>query len=278
MGLVLDSNLAIADADAADTFPPRIGASTLFRDSGATVTVSAEDTANDGHKENAYKEGFTHDFWKPGSSGTHWIRVSLGSSAKADYMAVAAHDLHQNAGSIKAQYSTDGGQSWNDAHSAVTPGDSSPVMVLFTQVEAADWRLHVSSTGAVAIGVVHIGAVLKLRVGIRAPWTPPYLSQDNRYINQRSEGGQFFGRSLIARGAELRLDLEHVPKAWVRDVWEPTVRLLESYPFFFAARDVDASGGREKEVLYGWTTRQPSSQIENTLWGSISLRARGIVS
>lgn len=274
MGLVLDSNLAIAQAEG-ETFPPRIGASNLFRDSGATVTASADTTG--GEKENAYKEGFTHDFWRPGSSGDHWLRVSLGSAAKADYLAIAAHDLHNNGGTIKAQYSTDGGASWTDAHTAVTPANSQPVMVLFSQVEAADWRLFVSSTGAVSIGVVHIGAVLKLRVGIPAPWTPPYLAQDNRFINERTEGGAFAGRSLLARGAQLRMDLEHVPKGWIRDTWEPVVRLIEQYPFFFAARDLDASGGREQEVFYGWTDGQPSAQIENTMWGSISLRARGII-
>lgn len=277
MGLVLSQTLALAEAETETVFPPRMGVYTLFRDSGASVTVSAEDTTSNGHKENAYKEGFTHDFWKPGSSGDHWLRVSLGTSARADYMAIAAHDLHNNGGSVKAQYSTDGGSTWNDAHNAVTPASSEPLMILFDEQQAADWRLHVSSSGAVSIGVVHIGAVTKLRVGIQPPWTPPYLARDNRYVNQRSEGGQFVGRSLIAKGAQLSLDLQHVPMSWIRQTWEPVVREIEQYAFFFAARDLDAVGSREREVFYGWMDSQPTAQYENPMWGSISLSARGLI-
>lgn len=276
MGLVLDNNLLLSQEDET-TFPQRLGINNLYRAAGATVTASAEDTANDGHKENAYKEGFTHDFWKPGSSGSHWLAVSLGSSATADYVAVAAHDLNQHAGSIKAQYSTDGGMSWNDAHSAVTPGTSQPVMILFTAVDAADWRLFISSTGAVSIGAVHIGGVLKMPGTLAAPWSPPYLRRDVRYVNDRTEGGAFVGRSIISKGAEFPLQFQGVELDWIRNTWEPLVRSIEQYPFFFTARDVAASGLSESEVVYAWTTRQPRSSYVSNVHGDIQLQCRGLI-
>ena len=74
MGLILDSNFRNS-VDLRQAYDPRIGAVCLPRASEATVSVSAETVG--GEKENAYKEGLTFDFWRPGTSGDHWLRASF---------------------------------------------------------------------------------------------------------------------------------------------------------------------------------------------------------
>ena len=114
-----------------------------------------------------------------------------------------------------------------------------------------------------------------------APWAPPYLARSNRYQNEIAEGGQFLGRTIIAEGSALELEIPGVNLGWARNVWEPIIRLIETRPFFFSARDVESaiSAGDEivQEVFYGWMEDQATTKYEQNVYGTISLTARGIV-
>ncbi len=277
MTLIFDSKtLFVPDDLAADIYAPRIGAENLLRSPQATVTVSAETTG--GEKENAYSEGFTFDFWRPGSAGTHWLRASLiGGARKSNYVGIAAHNLHQHEGSVKMQHNL--GTGWVDSSNDFLPADSSPIMIIYDDVIAGFHRLSVTSTSAVSIGAVFFGEILKFNAPLGGGWTPPYLGRSNRYVNDVSEGGAFLGRSLIAEGARLSLRIPGVDLSWLRDEWESTVRIIEQFPFFFAARDRDIIGGvAEAEVFYGWSEGQPRSGYSNNVSGFLSLNARGIIS
>ena len=277
MSLFIDSHSILVGAADPDTFDPRIGVHSLLRESDAVVTASAETTG--GEKENGYAEGFTFDFWRPGTAGTHWLRASLSEGAKvSNYVAIAAHNLHENGASVKMQHSTDSGATWSDSSSDFMPADSSPLMILYDDTFAGDHRLLVVSTGAVSIGVVHFGQILKLNAPLVGPWSPPNLSRANRYVNEVADGGAFLGKSLIAEGARLSLQISAADMDWIRNEWEATVRLLELRGFFFAARDMNIIGGvAEAEVFYGWTESQPGAQYDSNVYGGISLQARGIV-
>jgi len=275
MPVVLQSK-SLFVPNAPDTFAPRLGAHTLLRDAAAGVSASADTTG--GEKENAYAEGLTFDFWRPGTAGTHWLRATFGAGRWSNYLGIAAHDLPQRGAVVKMQHSTDSGTTWTDSSDDFRPATSSPILILYTDVFAPSHRLLIVSDEAVSIGAVHFGEVLKLDAPLTAPWKPPHLSRANRYLNEVSEGGAFLGRSVIAEGAELELEIPGVGMAWVRDKWEDTVRLIETRPFFFAARDSDALGGvAEAEVFYGWAEDQPIVRYEQNVFGTLSLRARGIV-
>lgn len=104
MGLVLKANtMASAIADSLTAQPPRILAANLLRATEATPTASAE-TAVTGVKENAYAEGLTSDFWRPGSSGTHWLRASFTSV----YSGVSVYTGDLDTSSLAVTFSFDG--------------------------------------------------------------------------------------------------------------------------------------------------------------------------
>lgn len=106
MGLVTDANDLAADAGADATDVPqdsRLFAANLLRASEATVAVSAETTG--GEKENAYAEGFTFDFWRPGAAGSQTLAATFSSVQPMNAMGIAAHDLNDNSDSVRAQYS-----------------------------------------------------------------------------------------------------------------------------------------------------------------------------
>lgn len=276
MSLFVDSH-AITVTPGEDTFPPRLGVHSLLREAGAAVTASAETTS--GEKENAYKEGLTYDFWRPGVGGVNWLRCHLEKGAQAaNYVGIAAHDLHLYNASVKMQHSTDGGATWTDSSSAFSPGSSAPILILYDDTFAADHRLHITTIGAPSIGVVNFGRILKLTAPIAGAWTPPHLARANRYVTEISEGGAFLGRSLIANGASLALEIDALSMPWLRAEWEGTVRLLETRGFFFAARDLaDYGGVAAAEVFYGYAVGQPAAQYASNVYGRLNLDARGIV-
>ena len=276
MALFLDPAHIVLPPQALD-MPPRLGVDSLLRRTLATVTASAETTGFE--KENGYAEGFTFDFWKPGAAGVNWLRASLPAAELSNYVGVAGHNLHLVGGSVKMQHSTDGGSTWSDSSAEHAPGDSAPLMILYDDIHAADHRLWINSDLPPSIAAVSFGEVLKLDAPVQAPWAPPALSRKNRYIGDVSENGAFLGRTIVAEGAELNLTVRGVGMPWVRGRWEETVRLLENWPFFFAARGgFLVSGASEIEVFYGWAEDQPSARYSTNVYGSIKLKARGIVS
>lgn len=277
MGAVIDSRTMTASGDAGDTLlRPRIGWHTIPRDGRTTMTASAE-TAGTGEHANAWREGLTHDFWRPGSSGTHWLRAHAIAALKVNYLGIAAHDLHATAGKVKLQHSTDGGGTWSDSSAEHLPGDSSPFMLLFDDVVAADYRLLVVSDKAVSIGVVMFGEVMAIPAPIIAPWPPPYLSRRVSYVSERAERGAFLGRSIVAEGADLALVFHGLREDWVRGTWEPALRQIEQYPFFFAARDLDEISDRAQEVVYAWTTAQPQASYETGTSMKLEIEARALI-
>ncbi len=275
MALMLDLKTIVIPAPT-DVFDPRLGVDSIFRQTGAVVSASNETAGFE--KENAYAEGFTFDSWKPGIAGVQWLRASLPVAYTANYLGIASHNLHTQEASIKVQHSTDRGTTWSDSSTVFAPGDSTPILILFDDVFAKDFRLWISSRLPVSIGVVNIGHVLTLDAPVQAPWAPPSLARMNRFITEVSENGAFLGRVVVANGAELELDIRGIGMPWARDQWEEAVRLMESWPFFFAARDIAAEGGvAEREVFYGWATEQPSSGYSTNIYGRLRLKARGIV-
>lgn len=274
MSLVISNNSILASA-VTNTAAPRILSNSLLRATGATVIASNETTG--GEHENAWKEGFTYDFWKPGTSGTNTLQVTLESPLASNALGIAAHNLHQVGGVVKMQHSSDG-STWTDSSTAYTVPNSQPLLILYTAQSALYHRLVVTSTGNPIIGVVIFGAALEMKEGIPAPFDPPYLGRDNRYVTERTEGGQFVGKGIIDTGARLAITVRGLTLDWIRDVWDPQVRTLEQYGFFFAARDLDQVGGiAEAEVIYGWADSQPRGRYDTPTHGSVTLRARGII-
>lgn len=76
----------------------------LLEHADSTVTATSEATGYD--VENCF-DWLTHDYWQATAAGTNYVTVDLGSAKPVDYWAVFAHDLQDNAGGVRVQYSSD---------------------------------------------------------------------------------------------------------------------------------------------------------------------------
>ena len=250
MALVLSGSLALGTPAATLSLEyPRIGYENRCTDSNCTITTSSADVDAEGE---SVINGLTYDFWKP-TTNPGVIAFTFTEAITADYCGIAAHTLTETGNSVELQY-WDGLSpgSWVSLGS-VLPGNSNgnpTIMFLFDEVSSAIWRLITTggSTSA-ALGVVNIGLALKAERKIYGGHTPVTLSKNTTMKPQKSEGGQWLGRTIIREGASTGVSLKNLTPAWVRDSYQPFMESARTNPFFFAWRPADYPD----EIAYCWT-------------------------
>jgi hypothetical protein len=203
----------------------RIGYENLLEN--GTVVASAEDA--DYPVENCF-DWNTADYFRPDTSGTINVDLTLAIADNANYLAIFAQDLYLHGGTIKLQYHN--GSTFVDASATITPSDNSPQRVFFNSVSATRWRLVIACTNIFNLGAVSFGEYLELPYGMYLDWTPPRLARANKSTNNISETGAFLGKSVVSKGLRTTIELL-ASDAWVRTYWEPFMEHLEAKPFFW---------------------------------------------
>jgi hypothetical protein len=217
----------------------RIGIDNIAR--SGTVDASSEAA---GFPAIAAANPLTYEFWKP-TAFPAWWRVDAGADVTVDYVGIAAHNLGTSGITVEVQ-SSDDNSTWTtvDTH---TPTSDVPIMFLFAPVTARYWRITV--TGEAVIGAVYIGKVIEMQRAAFAGINPIDLSRRTVIRPNRSEGGQWLGRSVIREGSFTSVGFRHLTNAWYRANFDPFVEEARSYPFFFAWRPE----GYPDSVGYVWT-------------------------
>lgn len=219
-----------------------------------TVTVTSE--ASGFEKENAY-DWNSYDYWKAAASGTVYLTVDMGTSTTVDYWALAFHDLHDNAGTIKPQYSSGATSpfSWSDLDTVQTPTDGKTIFRPVTEVSARYYRFEISSTGspltASAIGMLSLGQSLTLQRGMQAPFVTPIYGRDKEILNSITKGGQFVGRTVQSSGQKFDIKQKAVTEAWIESNWEGLINHIEVKPFFFLWDQEN----HPTEAVYAWMNK-----------------------
>lgn len=212
-----------------------IGYENLLNDSDATVTALTEATGFD--KEYAY-DWRPYDWWKPTATGDQWIRAVFTGNKSVDYFAVAAHDLSTKGSTIKLQYSTNSGSTWNDATTATGGTSDRVIFETFTSISADYWRVLVNNPTTIAsIGIVSFGARLDLARGFPVGFSPPALARVNEYQTSMTDNGQFIGRSVSRKTYDGSFSMDTLTPSWVRTYWEPFIDHAETKPFFLSWDD-----------------------------------------
>ena len=240
----------------------KIGYKNLLTTTGVSVTVS--DEAAGFEKEYAYDLS-QWTWWKQSASGTSWLRASFASAKTANYMTVWGHNLHSVGGSVKPQYSTDGGATWNDAAGATAPVNDKLILITFNDVTAAKWQcLVTTSSGQSVIAGIQIGEMTEMERGLRPGFAPSTIAPDVEIRAGRSENGINIGTSVRYYGVSGTIKLTNLTPEWVRAELEPIIDHLNAgYPAVFSWDDVNY----QDEAVLMWVTKQvPPVQYANPLY------------
>jgi hypothetical protein len=256
----------------AQTKESKIGYKNLFETTGATVTVSSE--ASGYEKENAY-DWKQYDWWKPTDTSSEWIAVSFSSAKTADYAAVWGHNLNEVAGSVKPQYSTDGGSNWIDASTAVTATTGNTIFIGFNSASAADWRLLFTSTGTVIVAGVQIGDATIFDKSVSPGFMPAGLSPQVGIKTAMSELGVNLGASILRTGLIGSIQLANLSPDWVRSQWVPLINHLNAGKSCVFSWDDELH--KDEAILIFKTGQIATPSYTTPLLMSASLNFQGIL-
>lgn len=222
---------------------PRFGYSNLSR----TATVTASSEATDFDATNV-QNGLTWNFWKPTTQNSY-LDFAFGSSTTINYVGIAAHNMGTQGNTVLIQRANGTSPETYTTIDSHTPTDDSVIMFLFDDVSNTDFRISITGGSVPSIGVVYMGDVMVSERPFYGGHTPITLSKKTVVRPQKSEGGQWLGRTKIREGAQTSITINNLSAAWVRSTFSDFIDSAIDYPFFFAWRPTSYPA----EVAYCWT-------------------------
>ncbi|MDD5273582.1 MAG: hypothetical protein PHU14_12790 [Methylovulum sp.] len=257
MTLVISGSLALGTSiTALPLTHPRIGYENLLRGADCTITPSTEATD---HEADNIVNGLTWSYWEP-TAVTATLTFTFDAAKDVDYFGIAAHTLDTYGFAIELEYLDNSSPATWVSLGEVLPADTDGngvIMFLFDEVSSDNFRLTITGgTGNPAIGVVYLGKVLEVERRIYGGHSPITLSKNTVIRPNKSEGGQWLGRTIIRQGASTSIALKNLTPTWIRATFKPFIEAARSYPFFWAWRPGDYAD----EIGYVWTDADISPQ------------------
>lgn len=166
-------------------------------------TLSASTEAVGYPKESAVSEN-TNKSWKPTALPAN-LSVDLGSATAVDSFAVVAHSCGTQGNTVALQSSIDNA-TWT-TRCTVVPTDNTTILGMFTSTSARYWRILISNGSVPNIGVAMIGQRFNFPAGVKAPYTPVWLSQQYELLTATTLGGQFLGNKVLRQGGRTAINL-----------------------------------------------------------------------
>lgn len=174
--------------------------------------------------------------WKATGTATQNIVATFATAVEVDCLGIFGHNLGSADAQAVLQYSTT--SSTGPWTTLVGPLNIAEDDTIFRKaaagVSARWWRIQLSSLAAAPIvSNFFIGKTLHMYSGIEPPFSPPGMDDEDEIMNNRSEGGNFLGRSILLRGGRNSLRMSLVPPEWVRTYFEPFRQAVKLHPFYF---------------------------------------------
>lgn len=241
-------------------FFPRIG----WRKISGTISSS---TAAAGYAAANAATYRTDSFWRP-TAATGWFNIIASSPEEVTYCGIAAHDLATQNATVVVEYYD--GTVWVQVGPTVTPEDNGAILILFTKITAASWRLRITAADAApTMAVIQFGRVTEFpRPAVYAPSVSFERARQVTYAVNITNGGHYSGRSVERISLQPVMKVNYISEEWIAAEWDDFVAHAEVNPFFIA----DRPETHPKSVAYAWTNSQlipdratPNKKISNNI-------------
>lgn len=197
---------------------------------GGTVTASTTDSD---YFEDGPTTSLTYDRWKPTALSATW-EYDHGSAAACDVCCIGAHTMGTNGNSLTVEYHN--GTSWVSIISGEAIADDSAIMVVFASKTRQRWRISVSGGTVPEVGVVKFGTALEMARPIYGGHTPLALARQTTMRSNKSETGEYLGKTKQRTMLSTEFSWTNLPAAWVRTNIPPFQKAVENGLFFLAWR------------------------------------------
>lgn len=259
MTIVIGATRAAALATAGTSNNPIVAWNNKAQDVGATMSTGG---GTEVESASLAVTGTTYDAWVATPSGSDVnLLASWGGTRDISFVGVAAHNLGTLGVSVRVQYSTDGGSTWNDSGAgAVTPSDNQAIGFYFDTVTAADWRIRVFNYAAsddVEIAVAFFGEPITIGQRIYQDYAPPITPTNVELQSNVSEGGNLMGSAIVRKGSSAQASFEHIDPTFIRSTaangWMEFQKHFNGGGGFFWAWRPTKYG----DLYYAWRTGAP---------------------
>ena len=223
--------------------------SSAFGSGETTDNVTLSTTLTDTSTAFISKLGFSYNQTTLSAfdpSTAHSTTLITSTTNVANVRAVASSILPTN--SYEVYQSSTG--SWTTIDST-TPTDNSPIVFLFDSVSSSQYRMQFTGGSVPGVGVIYMGTALVGQRAIYGGFTPITMSKKTVLRPQKSEGGNWLGRSKIRQGVQFNIAMKNLTASWVHTSFKPFINDVIDYPFFFAWRPTSYPS----EVAYCWTAK-----------------------
>lgn len=199
----------------------------------------------------------TFDRWgaTPDGSGHVALGMTYGSAEDVTFIGLAVHNIATLGGSVRPQYSTNGGSTWNNTGAAtISPTENRPLGWQINTTSAADWRILV--TGLSAGVTCYIGHAFagqyKHTFGRRLyrDFAPAIVPTQIETVPDISEGGELLGTTIVRRGSRISPAIMHLAPTDMRSPGfkEFMRHYNDGKSFFFAWRPKKY----KSDFYFGW--------------------------
>lgn len=254
----------------AEQYPP--SHSRVLYQSIATESNVSASSSSPGFPANSAVIPLTYEQWRPDSLPATWT-VETDIPRAVDAVGIYSPNIATVGAAVKIEYSFNG-VDWV-AVSEFAASNNNAILVTFDEVLAKFWRLNVSAqNGIPEFSAIYVGKALQMQRQVYGGLTPVTMARKTKYNNNRSDKGQFLGRSIIREGTAFNISWRHLTPDWYRNFFDPFAKRAREYPFFL-------SWYPEKypsEVSYCWTTDDitPTNMGIGQGWMEVSMNVEGL--
>jgi len=199
------------------------------------------------------------------STGSATLQFSTLGPKPATALALAAHNLGSSGTQLAVQYLPVGSGVWTTL-ADFTPLDNSPIMVLFAETVAADWRLVLTGGLLPSIGVLKLGNALVMERPFYSGASPAVMNRNTSVLGNLSGSGDLLGRSVRRSTLSGSYSWSNLTYDWVRANLDGKLGLIQSVeqePLFVAWRP---SVTQDVDYIMEANVGKPSAQGTRNLW------------
>lgn len=134
---------------------------------------------------------------------------------------------------------------------SVVVDNNKPIMFAISDRDVLKVRLLIEGSGGESfyISNVSVGYGLQLQRPVYGGVNPAPLNAVTDYFNNRSESGEWIGRTIRRRGFDSSINMVRITPEWYREYFQPFVESAKTTPFFYSWRP----GDYPEDVVYCWT-------------------------
>ena len=238
----------------------------------ATASITAT-TSQGGSFPQNIADGNLFDYWQPAATGLQVLTVDFGVDCEVNAIGLAGDTLFSSGITSVEVRQYDSGDVLLSTDNLILESDAVKRFDLTENINTRSVQIQFNVISELPrIASLYIG---KMLISIRAPafgTELPWLDNNAKASTVRSQVGIVLGKIVeVPEGITMSIQLNYLPKTWVRNEWVPFVKSAIDTPFFIQLSD------SVPDVVYAMSDSVELPKFVDPNYCSVTLKFSGIL-